>query len=190
MTQGSEHNLPILESGGKEKTSVGNYFVSNYPAYSFWTKDQCPRVDHVLDQGVSDETPLGLYIHIPFCRKRCDFCYFKVYTDKNAGQIRRYLDAVIEEIRQLATRPYLRGRPLDFVYFGGGTPSYLSADEIETMEAEMLLAPQDEELELLEDLGEPAPLGGEGALFEVKQQGRVTMTDRHDAEPGGRDGGL
>ena len=72
-----------------------------------------------------------MYVHIPFCRKRCDFCYFKVYTDKNAEQIRRYLDAVLEEMRQLADRPYLRGRKLDFVYFGGGTPSYLSVAQLQ-----------------------------------------------------------
>ena len=36
--------------------------------------------------------PLGLYLHIPFCRKRCHFCYFRVYTDKNAREVEQYLD--------------------------------------------------------------------------------------------------
>ena len=43
-------------------------------------------------------TPLGLYLHIPFCRKRCKFCYFRVYTDKNARDVEVYLDALTREV--------------------------------------------------------------------------------------------
>ena len=43
--------------------------------------------------------PRSAYLHIPFCRKRCHFCYFRVYTDKNASEIMRYIDSAIEEIR-------------------------------------------------------------------------------------------
>ncbi len=131
MTSDSEQNLPILEVDGTEKTSVGNYFVSNYPPYSFWTAEDCEAVHARLDAPPAVDTPLGLYVHIPFCRKRCDFCYFKVYTDKNSTQIRRYLDAVIEECKRLASRPAVQGRALDFVYFGGGTPSYLSVEQLQ-----------------------------------------------------------
>ncbi|MHC4947597.1 MAG: coproporphyrinogen-III oxidase family protein [Planctomycetota bacterium] len=131
MTTGSERNLPVLRTDGRPQTTVGNYFVSNYPPYSFWTPDHRPRVDAVLAGPPAADTPLGLYVHIPFCRKRCDFCYFKVYTDKNSGQIRRYLDAVVAEAARIAATPYLRDRPLDFVYFGGGTPSYLSVEQLE-----------------------------------------------------------
>ncbi len=131
MASDTEKNLPILEVDGKAKTTVGNYFVSNYPPYSFWTAEQCSHVDARLDDAPALDTPLGLYVHIPFCRKRCDFCYFKVYTDKNATQIRRYLDAVIEECRLLAGRPGVRDRKLDFIYFGGGTPSYLSVEQLQ-----------------------------------------------------------
>ena len=41
--------------------------------------------------------PLGLYLHIPFCRKRCHFCYFRVYTDKNAQEVDDYLDVLARE---------------------------------------------------------------------------------------------
>ena len=41
--------------------------------------------------------PLGLYLHIPFCRKRCHFCYFRVYTDKNAQEVNDYLDVLARE---------------------------------------------------------------------------------------------
>ncbi|MCZ6836462.1 MAG: coproporphyrinogen-III oxidase family protein [Planctomycetota bacterium] len=130
MATDSERNLPILKVEGKEKTTVGNYFISNYPPYSFWTPQQRDHVDARFDAAPALDSPMGLYVHIPFCRKRCDFCYFKVYTDKNSTQIRRYLDAVIEECRLLARRPGVRDRGLDFIYFGGGTPSYLSVEQL------------------------------------------------------------
>jgi oxygen-independent coproporphyrinogen-3 oxidase len=88
------------------------------------------KVRSLLASPAGPATPLGLYVHIPFCRKRCDFCYFKVYTDKNSSEIRRYLDAVIAEVAAYAEQPYVAGRKPRFVYFGGGTPSYLSADQL------------------------------------------------------------
>ena len=41
--------------------------------------------------------PLGLYLHIPFCRKRCKFCYFRVYTDVAAADVERYSLALARE---------------------------------------------------------------------------------------------
>ena len=116
----------MTDSDSAEDTKVGNYFISNYPPFSRWTPENTVAVDEVLAGAPADDRPLGLYIHLPFCRKRCDFCYFKVYTDKASGDIRRYTDAVLREVEAYAATPYLKGRPLDFVYFGGGTPSYLS----------------------------------------------------------------
>ena len=74
--------------------------------------------------------PLGLYLHIPFCRKRCKFCYFKVFTDKNADQVERYLAALSREIELVSQLPAMGGRPFRFVYFGGGTPSFLSEKQL------------------------------------------------------------
>jgi oxygen-independent coproporphyrinogen-3 oxidase len=124
------HNLPILQVEGREETTVGNYFVANYPPFSFWSPERNGDVAALLERPAPDE-PLGLYAHIPFCRKRCDFCYFRVFTDKNAAQIRRYIDGVIAEMAAYAALPYVRGRRPAFVYFGGGTPSYLSVEQLE-----------------------------------------------------------
>src|SRR5262245_18999744 len=79
------------------KTEVGNYFVSNYPPFSQWKPENIPDAINALNQAPRVGQPLGLYIHIPFCRKRCKFCYFKVYTDKNASEIEVYLNALISE---------------------------------------------------------------------------------------------
>ena len=79
----------------KTKTEVGNYFVSTYPPFSEWMPEYIPRATEALNQPPRTDEPLGLYVHIPFCRKRCKFCYFKVYTDKNASEIELYLDAIL-----------------------------------------------------------------------------------------------
>ena len=92
-----------------KETEAGNYFVSNYPPYAYWRQEQVPEVARVLDGPPQPQIPLGVYFHIPFCRKRCHFCYFRVYTDKNAQEIRRYLRAGMEEFSMFAARPYLEG---------------------------------------------------------------------------------
>ena len=112
------------------KTEVGNYFVSNYPPFSQWKPEFVPEVLDALNQPPRVEDPLGLYIHIPFCRKRCHFCYFKVYTDKNASEIEVYLDALIKENAIYSRMPAFQGRKLRFAYFGGGTPSYISDKQL------------------------------------------------------------
>ena len=85
-----------------EETSVGNYFVSNYPPFSSWRRDRVHLASERLDAPPGEDVPLGLYIHIPFCRKRCDFCYFRVYTDNDAARVHRYIDAASRTIIAMA----------------------------------------------------------------------------------------
>ncbi len=149
----------------EEKTEAGNYFVSNYPPFSFWKPDQVGALEAVLEKPAPVGVPLGVYFHIPFCRKRCHFCYFKVYTDKNAREIRAYIDAGMKEMAALAARPYLKGRKAQFVYFGGGTPSYLSVPQLKELSARMKdLIPWDEAEEVAFE-AEP------GTLSETKLEG-------------------
>lgn len=129
-------------------TGVGSVFVSNYPPYSAWSPDALPPVEAALATLAGEReraTPLGLYLHVPFCRKRCKFCYFKVYTDKNSDEIGRYTDALAREVELYADRPALAGRRLRFVYFGGGTPSYISVRHLQGLVARVRAAlPWDE----------------------------------------------
>lgn len=68
------------------------------------------------------EENLGLYIHIPFCSKKCDYCDFVSYSmDKQAQQM--YLEALFTEIDQLKSNFY--GKTFDTIYIGGGTPSIM-----------------------------------------------------------------
>ncbi|MGH9390466.1 MAG: coproporphyrinogen III oxidase, partial [Vicinamibacteria bacterium] len=80
-----------------DDTGVGSYFIANYPPFSFWRPEEVRAAEEALDRPGTG-TPLGLYVHIPFCRKRCKFCYFRVYTDKNARDIDVYLDALVTEV--------------------------------------------------------------------------------------------
>ena len=112
------------------RTEVGNYFVSNYPPFSQWKPEFVSEAIDALAQPPRVADPLGLYLHIPFCRKRCLFCYFKVYTDKNASEIEVYLDALIKENELYSRTAAFQGRQLRFAYFGGGTPSYISDKQL------------------------------------------------------------
>ena len=118
------------QTATEAQTEVGNYFVANYPPFSVWTQETVKR-DAVPALGQRPTGgPLGLYLHIPFCRKRCHFCYYRVYTDKNASEVAEYLDVLAQEWELYATQTAVTGRPLRFVYFGGGTPSFLSVRQL------------------------------------------------------------
>jgi len=117
-----------------DKTEVGSYFISNYPPYSQWTDEGTAEAVAAMAAPPRADTPLGLYVHIPFCRKRCKFCYFRVYTDKNARDIDGYMTALAKEIEILARQPCVGGRPFRFVYFGGGTPSYLAVKQLQRLQ--------------------------------------------------------
>ena len=138
----------------EKQTTVGNYFVSNYPPFSFWKPEFVPEVYAAMDRPPSTlnpqpSTPLGIYVHIPFCRKRCHFCYFKVYTDKDSSEIKAYIDATLAELALYASKPFIGGRKPNFVYFGGGTPSYLSVDQLRHLTGGMKsLLPWDEAEEI------------------------------------------
>ena len=119
---------------GLAEPEVGSYFVATYPPFSVWSPEAVQRdAMPALNAAPTASTPLGLYLHIPFCRKRCHFCYFRVYTDKNAQEIGRYLDVLAREWEMYARQPAIAGRPLNFVYFGGGTPSFLSTQQLQKL---------------------------------------------------------
>lgn len=74
----------------------------------------------------NNKTPLGIYIHVPFCRSKCQYCDFYSVTSRDSRVLDRYMDAVCAHIKEAgALAPdYL----VDTVYFGGGTPSLFGAD--------------------------------------------------------------
>ena len=74
-------------------------------------------------------SPLGLYLHIPFCRQRCDFCAFYLEIHRE-GRAAVFVQSLIHEIRLSAQRHVATGRPIQSVYLGGGTPTVLAATQL------------------------------------------------------------
>ena len=75
-----------------------------------------------------NKTPLGIYIHVPFCRSKCNYCDFYSMPCKDDALMDSYLDAVCAHIKEAgALAP---GYRVDTIYFGGGTPSYFGGDAI------------------------------------------------------------
>ena len=71
--------------------------------------------------------PLGLYLHIPFCKQKCVYCDFYSLAG-NEGRMDEYTDALCAHLVQAA--PLAAAHTVDTVYFGGGTPSYLGAPRL------------------------------------------------------------
>ena len=79
-----------------------------------------------LDQAF-ERSPLGLYVHVPFCASTCDFCAFYQTTPTREG-VEGYLENVRRELALVAWR-----RPVDTVFWGGGTPGLLAPGDLRTL---------------------------------------------------------
>ena len=71
MSESTARAEPATAPNTSKQTEVGSVFVSNYPPYSFWGEDALPQVEQVQNAAPRPDAQLGLYLHIPFCRKRC-----------------------------------------------------------------------------------------------------------------------
>jgi len=71
----------------------------------------------------------GLYIHIPFCARVCPYCDFAVRTGNEAKR-REFIAGVRREIEMLAAAGFAGNVEFDTVYFGGGTPSTMTPDQL------------------------------------------------------------
>ena len=76
----------------------------------------------------NNRTPLGIYVHVPFCRSKCQYCDFYSVTTKDGRVQHSYVEAVCRHIREAGV--LAPGYLVDTVYFGGGTPSYLGAEAL------------------------------------------------------------
>ncbi len=73
-----------------------------------------------------NKAPLGLYIHVPFCRSKCQYCDFYSMATKEDKLIDGYLDAVCDHIKEAGE--LAPNHKVDTIYFGGGTPTFFGAD--------------------------------------------------------------
>ena len=78
-----------------------------------------------------NKTPLGIYIHVPFCRSKCQYCDFYSLSTKDDKLMDGYLNAICAHIREAgALAPAYK---VDTIYFGGGTPSFFGAEGMATI---------------------------------------------------------
>ena len=82
----------------------------------------------VTASGLGTPTPLSLYIHIPWCVRKCPYCDFNSHEARRDIPEQAYVDALIADLEQSA--PRIWGRKIRSVFFGGGTPSLFSPDAI------------------------------------------------------------
>ena len=72
---------------------------------------------------------LGIYVHIPFCRSKCEYCDFYSLGGRHKEEMARYLTAVLQHIRETAARA--PSYTVDTIYFGGGTPTFFGAEGLD-----------------------------------------------------------
>lgn len=133
----SEDGTPLANAFGIKK--VVHPFVGMSPVPQDKFKD--------IWQNITNQPRAGksvAYLHVPFCENHCLFCgFYQNAWHEDRGT--RYTDAVIENLRRDADRPYQSQGPVHAVYFGGGTPTALSAKDlarlVEAVRTYMPLAP-------------------------------------------------
>jgi oxygen-independent coproporphyrinogen-3 oxidase len=99
-------------------------FLTNYPPFRRWRPEAIDRF--------YEPRPLNLYLHVPYCIQRCAYCFYKVTTlgENRKAEIDRYVSALCSEIALVEQRFHLSEQPVKTIYFGGGTPTLLSRDNL------------------------------------------------------------
>lgn len=98
-------------------------FITCYPPYNMLRPEHVPQV---WEPG-----EINIYVHIPFCVRKCSFCYYKSVVPRGPEAMQEYVNALIREIRMLAERPEVQAHQAYSLYFGGGTPTILTARQLE-----------------------------------------------------------
>jgi len=102
-------------------------FVVSYPPFESLHRGACA--------SAWEHAPFSLYVHLPYCRKRCTFCFYRVYTNRTARPMEQYLQALFAELDRYGADPALHRRRVDTLYFGGGTPTTLSVGQLRELNA-------------------------------------------------------
>ena len=95
------------------------------------TEVQRPHIESASPKSAS------VYLHVPFCRSRCLYCSFGTEVAKNEGLLKEYADYLIRDIRQGSDIIRENGFDVRTFYFGGGTPTVLSAQELDRVLSEL-----------------------------------------------------
>jgi oxygen-independent coproporphyrinogen-3 oxidase len=105
----------LLEKPGRQRGARGT---------ADWSE-----VEARLQESPSGSTPRGIYIHVPHCDRICTFCNLN-RTERKGADMDAYAGYIAGEIKAWGAWPYIREQPFSAVYFGGGTPTVLSTDQL------------------------------------------------------------
>ena len=106
---------------------------TSYPTAPVWNDAFGPDdLESVHAQAQRAQTPVSLYMHLPFCESLCLFCACNVIIQKDKRVAIPYLDVLKREIEHVA-RGVSRDRPVVQFHWGGGTPTYLTPQQLEDL---------------------------------------------------------
>ena len=118
-------NEAILEKYGLFRAKVPRF--TSYPPANRFELDTGRRHQAEWLREIDGETPVSLYLHIPFCKRLCFFCACRTQGTKTLKPVAAYIDTLIKEIR--AVRALLpKGLRMGRLHFGGGTPTILDVE--------------------------------------------------------------
>lgn len=100
-------------------------FINQYPPSNFMNKRDVSLL--------WEKQHYNLYVHIPFCYKKCEFCYYKSEELGDNPVPEEYILALIKEMELLSLMPQIQSKVASSVYFGGGTPTMLSCAQIKRL---------------------------------------------------------
>lgn len=114
-------------------TTTSMPFWKEYPERdSEWVRQYPTKHVMVTEEEVFPPKPMGVYMHIPFCNRLCFSCpYIKFQTERDLTLA--YLDALKAEITNYANRPYIQDHRITLGYIGGGTPTSLTAQQLDDL---------------------------------------------------------
>ncbi|MGD2084784.1 MAG: coproporphyrinogen-III oxidase family protein [Candidatus Aminicenantes bacterium] len=101
------------------------HFINQYPPFNLANAREAKEMHQKED--------LLIYVHIPFCPKKCGYCYYKSVDHHTTGLIDQYLDSLKKEILLFSQQPEFEKKQMKSLYLGGGTPTILSDSQYEDL---------------------------------------------------------
>ncbi|SCY95985.1 coproporphyrinogen-III oxidase family protein [Alkaliphilus peptidifermentans] len=106
--------------------------ILNYPLMNPYIDIKNPVEYFRLNETATSSDAVPLYIHIPFCGKICKFCvYSRQFLGDNVNLLKEYIKSLKKEIKLLGDTPYVKSLKIGAIFFGGGTPTCLSSEDLE-----------------------------------------------------------
>jgi oxygen-independent coproporphyrinogen-3 oxidase len=129
----SQLNIKELQEAGIErediKKSSHSHIIVTYPPYSALPPIDAKKI-YFSNSKESSKREMAFYWHLPFCTGKCLYCPYRTFAKQPTIVVDKYIDAIEKEIFLLLKSPILQNVELNSIYLGGGTPTYLSAQQL------------------------------------------------------------